>query len=57
MYGTLAFWAARRVVFFTAGAYTPKVVAFLERVPNLQIGKPIDLDTLVQIVHEMTGIE
>ena len=35
-----------RVVFITAGAYTPEVRAFLARVPNTVLHKPFDTKTL-----------
>lgn len=40
-----------RVVFMTGGAVTPATVAFLERVPNLTVGKPLDMDALVRSLH------
>ena len=34
--------AARRVVFISGGAFTPRSQAFLDRVPNVCIDKPVD---------------
>jgi CheY-like chemotaxis protein len=33
---------ARRMVFLTGGAFTPETRAFLDQVPNEQVGKPFD---------------
>ena len=41
----------RRMVFMTGGAFTPRVVAFLESVPNPRVEKPIDRATLHAIIR------
>jgi PAS domain S-box-containing protein len=43
--------AARRIVFVTGGAFTPAAAAFLARVPNRRLEKPLDLETLRTIVR------
>jgi CheY-like chemotaxis protein len=37
---------AASMIFLTGGAFTPKAVAFLDRVPNARIEKPFDADAL-----------
>ncbi len=44
---------ARRVVFVSGGAFTPKAQAFLDRVPNARIGKPIDPKQLRERVQQL----
>jgi len=41
---------ARRVVFLTGGAFTPKSRTFLERVKNLRIDKPFEVAALRAMV-------
>ena len=41
---------AARVVFMSGGAFTPGATAFLERVPNERIDKPIDIPGLRRLV-------
>jgi len=41
---------ARRVVFMTGGAFTPKAREFLDRVDNARIDKPVDIKRLRQLV-------
>jgi signal transduction histidine kinase len=41
---------ARRVVFMTGGAFTPKAREFLDRVDNPRIDKPVDIQRLRQLV-------
>jgi FixJ family two-component response regulator len=41
---------ARRVVFMTGGAFTPKAREFLDRVDNARIDKPVDIKHLRQLV-------
>jgi len=43
---------ARRFVFLTGGAFTPKSRTFLERVKNLRIDKPFDVAGLRAMVTE-----
>jgi two-component system cell cycle sensor histidine kinase/response regulator CckA len=51
--------AARRVVFVSGGAFTPKAQAFLDSVPNLCMDKPIDpkqlRDRVQQFLHDESG--
>jgi len=42
---------ARRIVFMTGGAFTPKARAFLDQVENTRLDKPVDLKLLRQLVH------
>jgi PAS domain S-box-containing protein len=42
---------ARRIVFMTGGAFTPSAIAFLERVPNERLDKPIDADVVRRMVR------
>jgi len=44
---------ATRVVFLTGGAFTPGARAFLERVQNLRVEKPLDLSGLRKLIHEL----
>jgi DNA-binding NtrC family response regulator len=41
---------ARRVVFMTGGAFTPRAVSFLQGVSNPKIGKPLNLEELRVLV-------
>lgn len=41
-----------RIVFITGGAFTPKARAFLERVPNRRMEKPIDIDRLLDLIRD-----
>jgi PAS domain S-box-containing protein len=43
--------AAERIVFMTGGAFTPRAREFLDRVPNVQISKPFDIDSLRELVR------
>ncbi len=43
---------AERMVFVTGGAFTLRAREFLESVPNLRLGKPFDVDSLVALVRE-----
>jgi FixJ family two-component response regulator len=40
-----------RVVFVTGGAFTPEAEAFVERVPNESIEKPVDFQALREAVQ------
>jgi PAS domain S-box-containing protein len=44
--------AARRVVFVSGGAFTPRAHAFLERVTNVRIDKPFDPQTVRNLVQQ-----
>jgi PAS domain S-box-containing protein len=44
---------ARRVVFLSGGALSPKDVAFLEAVPNLRIEKPFQVAQLRKLVEQL----
>ena len=44
---------ARRVVFLTGGAFTPGARAFLERVKNARLEKPLELAGLRKLVNEL----
>lgn len=43
---------AKRVIFLTGGAFTPKGQAFLDQVPNPRLDKPFDNQNLRSIVRE-----
>ncbi len=42
---------ANRIVFFSEGAQTGRVEAFLRRAPNLLIEKPFDIDSLRALIE------
>ena len=42
---------AERIIFMTGGAFTPRAREFLERVPNIRLEKPFDLETLREAVR------
>jgi PAS domain S-box-containing protein len=44
---------ARRFVFMTGGAFTPRAEKFLRDVPNSRIEKPFELDTLRAVIDDM----
>ena len=46
---------AERMVFLTAGAFTPRARAFLDEVPNARLDKPFELATLRALVQERLG--
>jgi len=46
---------ARRVVFLTGGAFTPRARAFLDEAPNLRLEKPFDTEELRKIIAELLG--
>jgi len=46
---------AERVVFLTAGAFTSRARAFLERISNLRMEKPFSLAALRAFVNERVG--
>jgi signal transduction histidine kinase/CheY-like chemotaxis protein len=48
--------AAQRMVFVTGGAFSPEAIAFLERVPNRQLDKPIDRVALSQALNAVLGL-
>lgn len=43
---------ARRVVFMTGGAFTPRARAFLQAVPNRCVEKPLDLETIDDLIRD-----
>jgi hypothetical protein len=43
------------MVFMTGGAMTARVEAFFQRVPNLLLDKPIDLDGLRALIERRVG--
>ena len=43
--------AARRIVFMTAGAFTPRARAFVESVGKRCLDKPIDAESLRELVR------
>jgi PAS domain S-box-containing protein len=45
---------ARRMIFLTAGAFTPRARSFLDRIPNARLEKPFELQTLRALVNERT---
>jgi len=46
---------ARRVVFMTGGAFTPRARAFLQAVPNRCVEKPLDLETIDDLIREQAN--
>jgi signal transduction histidine kinase len=42
---------AERMVFITGGAFTMRAHDFLARVPNTRLGKPFDVDALIDLVR------
>jgi signal transduction histidine kinase len=44
---------AKRMVFLTGGAFTPKASEFIGRVPNRCLDKPFDYATLSALAHEL----
>ncbi len=47
--------ASRRVVFVTGGAFTPEARAFLDRVPNPRVDKPVDRANLEAAIRLVAG--
>ncbi|WP_426756193.1 hybrid sensor histidine kinase/response regulator [Myxococcus sp. Y35] len=47
---------AERFIFITGGSYTTRARQFLERVPNLQIEKPFDVESIHQSLGELLGV-
>ncbi|HET6148539.1 MAG TPA: response regulator [Polyangia bacterium] len=47
---------ARRVVFMTGGAFTPKAREFLDQVDNPRIDKPVDIKRLRQLVDRAIAL-
>ena len=43
---------AQQMIFLSGGAFTPKARAFLDRVPNLRVEKPFDLQQIRALVNE-----
>jgi signal transduction histidine kinase len=46
---------AERMVFVTGGAFTVRAREFLESVPNPRLGKPFDVEALVELVRSRVG--
>lgn len=46
---------AKRMVFLTGGAFTPRATEFLNRIENVWIDKPFDADTVRAIVRSLVG--
>ena len=46
---------AERMVFVTGGAFTVRAREFLESVENPRLGKPFDVEALVELVRSMVG--
>lgn len=44
---------AERMVFMTGGAYTAESRNFLRKVPNTQVEKPFDIDSLLGLIREL----
>jgi two-component system, cell cycle sensor histidine kinase and response regulator CckA len=42
---------AERMVFITGGAFTVRAREFLESVPNVRLGKPFEVDALIELVR------
>jgi hypothetical protein len=42
-----------RIIFVTGGAFTPRGVAFLDRVPNPRLEKPLDLHNLRAMIQSV----
>jgi hypothetical protein len=45
--------AARRVAFVTGGVFSPEVRAFLDRVPNERMTKPLDAESVRALVRRL----
>jgi signal transduction histidine kinase len=46
---------ASRIIFVTGGAFTSHARAFLDRVPNPKLDKPIDLPELLELIERRVG--
>jgi CheY-like chemotaxis protein len=46
---------ARRMVFMTGGAFAPRASAFLERVENPRVEKPLDRSALRALIRAQLG--
>jgi CheY-like chemotaxis protein len=44
---------ARRIVFITGGAFTPRARDFIDKVPNLHVEKPFDPKNLRSLVRDL----
>ncbi len=44
---------ARRVIFLTGGAFTPRAQEFMARVPNTRLEKPFDIDELMHMIRKV----
>ena len=47
--------AAKRMIFMTGGAVTPRARAFVATVPNAVIDKPLDMDELRALLRRSVG--
>jgi DNA-binding NtrC family response regulator len=47
---------ARRLVFLTGGAFTPRAHAFLAQIDNARFEKPLDLDGLIALVRRRVAL-
>jgi len=48
---------ASRIVFMTGGAFTARARAFLQGTSNRCVEKPLDLETIDQLIREQAGLE
>ncbi|MDP9000190.1 MAG: response regulator [Myxococcota bacterium] len=48
---------AERMVFVTGGAFTMRAHDFLERVPNVRLSKPFDVDSLLELVRGRIAVQ
>jgi CheY-like chemotaxis protein len=44
-----------RMVFVTGGTFTPHITAFMDRIPNLVLEKPVPRAVLLEVVARMTA--
>jgi CheY-like chemotaxis protein len=45
---------ARRVIFLTGGAFTPRAREFLDRVPNPRLEKPVEMRQVLAAIDDLT---
>jgi signal transduction histidine kinase len=45
---------AKRIIFLTGGAFTPRAREFLDHVPNPRLEKPVEAADLLAVIHELT---
>jgi signal transduction histidine kinase len=46
---------ASRIIFVTGGAFTAQARAFLDRVPNPKLDKPVDLSEVLELIERRVG--